>query len=55
MSAMIGFSLEEMQGKYFMMIVDPKYTPMLLDEYHRRQAGEVISGDHELELITKSR
>ena len=54
MSAMIGFSLEEMQGKYFNDIVDPKYTPMLLDEYHRRQAGEVISGDHELELITKA-
>jgi PAS domain S-box-containing protein len=53
MSEMTGFSQEEILGKYFYQLAAPEYKAMLDEEYHRRQAGEEVSGDHELEILTK--
>ena len=50
---MTGFSQEEILGKMFVDLAAPEYKEMLEEEYHRRQAGEEISGNHELGILTK--
>ena len=53
MREMTGFSQEEILGKMFVDLAAPEYKEMLEEEYHRRQAGEEISGNHELGILTK--
>ena len=53
MSEMFGYSQDEILGKYFYQLAAPEYKVMLDDEYRRRQAGEKISGNHELEILAK--
>ena len=50
---MTGYSQEEILGKTFIDLAAPEYKEMLEEEYQRRQAGEEISGNHELEILTK--
>jgi PAS domain S-box-containing protein len=53
MSEMFGYSQDEILGKYFYQLAAPENKEMLDNEYHRRQAGEYISGNHELGILAK--
>lgn len=53
MIELFGYSQDEILGKYFYQLAAPEYRGMLDDEYRRRQAGEKISGNHELEILAK--
>jgi PAS domain S-box-containing protein len=53
MSEMSGFPQDEILGKYFHQLAAPEYQKMLDDEYQRRQAGEEVSGNHELDMLAK--
>ena len=54
MSEMVGYSQGEIIGKYFDQMAAPEYKEMLANEYRRRQAGENVSGNHELEIVAKN-
>ncbi len=53
MSEITGFSLDESIGKPFLEFVSPKYRDLVLDRYKRRIAGENITNNYEIQLLTK--
>jgi PAS domain S-box-containing protein len=53
MTALTGFSLEEITGKPFVDFISPEYRPMVLERYQRRLAGENVTNQYEIEIVSK--
>ena len=55
MNEMTGYSQYEIIGKYFYELTAPEFKEMLDEICKKMQSGEELSGNHEMEILTKDK
>jgi PAS domain S-box-containing protein len=55
LAEMLGYTVEEITELRLRDIVSPKHIEQVLERYKKRQSGEVVPTQYEIEIITKNR
>ncbi len=50
---MIGYSVEEITDKAFLSLIAPEYRHVTLERYRKRQSGETVESEYELDILHK--
>ncbi len=54
-AGMTGYSEEELIGMDFINLIAPEDIDMVIDRYHRRQAGEDVPSEYEFSMLNKDK
>ena len=52
-SNLIGYSIQELQDTKIDRYLSPKFKELVLERYKKRQSGEIVPAEYEIELIKK--